>query len=247
MALKANITEAVLSLRSAKQRSILALIGIVIGIGSVIAMLSVGTIAKHQALEQFRELGTDYLAIHVQGNATGGGSAIRLEDVVELPLGAPSIAGVAPWLRSREAIVYAGKKVVDAPILGVTGSFLGLNRLHLAEGRGISDLDFRTNRCVVGARVASALRLAGAQGQVDEPIRLKDQICHIVGVLESASMVRDPALRAQPCGAHSVLHRATHVPPAGIEPDGRAHAPGRAPHATRPGRCRPTSAAWPRA
>ena len=51
MALKANVKEAVVSLYAAKQRSLLALIGIVIGIGSVIAMLSVGTIAKQQALE----------------------------------------------------------------------------------------------------------------------------------------------------------------------------------------------------
>ena len=186
MALKANVTEAVVSLWAAKQRSLLALIGIVIGIGSVIAMLSVGTIAKRQALEQFRELGTDYLAIHVHGSAPGGGSAIRLADVVELPHGASTIAGVAPWLRSREAVVHGGKKVVDAPTLGVTGSFLELNRLRLAEGRGISDLDFRRNHCVVGARVASALRLAGAEQLVDEPIRLKDRICVIVGVLASA-------------------------------------------------------------
>ena len=186
MALKANVKEAVVSLWASKQRSLLALVGIVIGIGSVIAMLSLGTIAKRQALEQFRELGTDYLAIHVHGRAPGGGSLIRLEDVVELPQGAPTIAGVAPWLRSREAVVYGGKKVVDAPTLGVTGAFLELNRLALEQGRGISDLDFRQNRCVVGARVASALRTAGAQALVDEPIRLKDQICHIVGVLKSA-------------------------------------------------------------
>ena len=186
MALKTNVTEAMVSLWAAKQRSLLALIGIVIGIGSVIAMLSVGTIAKRQALEQFRELGTDFLAIQVHGGAPGGGSVIRLEDVVELPHAVPSIAGVTPWSRSREAVVYGGKKVVDAPTLGVTGMFLDLNRLALEQGRGISDLDFRRNHCVVGARVASALRRAGAQALVDEPIRLKDQICYIVGVLESA-------------------------------------------------------------
>ena len=142
---------------------------------------------KRQALERFRELGTDFLAIQVQGSAPGGASTIRLADVVELPQEVSTIAGVAqPWLRSREAVVHGGKRVVDAPILGVTGSFLELNRLALAQGRGISDLDFRRNRCVVGARVASALRLAGAEQLVDEPVRLKDRICVIVGVLRSA-------------------------------------------------------------
>ena len=71
MALKANVKEAVVSLYAAKQRSFLALIGIVIGIGSVIAMLSVGTIAKRQSLERFRELGTDYLTIQVRRQGPG--------------------------------------------------------------------------------------------------------------------------------------------------------------------------------
>ena len=186
MALKANVEEAVVSLWAAKQRSLLALIGIVIGIGSVIAMLSVGTIAKRQALEQFRELGTDYLSIQVHGSAPGGASTIHLADVEELPQATASIAGVAPWSRSRESVVYGGKKVLDAPTLGVTGAFLALNRLRLVEGRAISDLDFRHHRCVVGARVAAALRSAGAPALVDEAIRLKDRLCVIVGVLESA-------------------------------------------------------------
>ena len=186
MALKANVKEAVVSLYAAKQRSILALIGIVIGIGSVIAMLSVGTIAKHQALEQFRELGTDYLTIQVHGFAPGGLSAVRLEDAVGLPDGTSTIAGVAPWSQGHGEVVYAGKKIMDAPALGVTGAFLELNRLPLTEGRAISDLDVRRNHCVVGARVALALRRAGAQQLVGESIRLRDRFCTIVGVLRAA-------------------------------------------------------------
>ena len=188
MALKANVKEAVVSLYAAKQRSFLALIGIVIGIGSVIAMLSVGTIAKHQALEQFRELGTDYLTIRSRnaGQGRGGRSSLRLEDAVGLPEGAASIAAAAPWSQGRSAIVYGGKKIADAPVLGVTGAFLELNRLHLTGGRAISDLDFRRAHCVVGAQVAASLRRAGAKKPVGEPIRLKDRICTVVGVLSAA-------------------------------------------------------------
>ncbi len=187
MALKANVKAAVVSLHAAKQRSLLALIGIVIGIGSVIAMLSVGTIAKRQALAQFQELGTDYLSIQVHGQGTGGLPGIPLADAVGLPEGTSSIAGVAPWSQGHGDVVHAGKRVVHAPTLGVTGSFLELNRLRLAEGRAISDLDFRRDHCVVGARVASALRSAGAEESlVGEPIRLQERIFTIVGVLHAA-------------------------------------------------------------
>ena len=67
MILKQNIIEAVNSLVSAKQRSVLALIGIVVGIGSVIAMVSVGTIVKQEALRQFMEMGTDVVTIRKTG------------------------------------------------------------------------------------------------------------------------------------------------------------------------------------
>ena len=186
MALKANVKEAVASLYASKQRSLLALIGIVIGIGSVIAMVSVGTIAKRQALQQFRDLGTDFLSIQMAGQATGGLSGISLADAVGLPEGTSSIAGVAPWVQSYGDVVYAGKRVSHARTLGVTGSFLELNRLRLAEGRAISDLDFRRDHCVVGADLASALRRAGAERLVGEPIRLQERIFTIVGVLHAA-------------------------------------------------------------
>ncbi len=163
MALKANVKEAVVSLYAAKQRSLLALVGIVIGIGSVIAMLSVGTIAKRQSLERFRELGTDYLTIQVHGRALSG---IALVDAEGLAEGAESIAGVAPWSQGHGAVVYGGKKVANAPVLGVTGSFLALNRLRLAEGRAISDLDFRRAHCGAGAgrSRSSARRCGGTSG-----------------------------------------------------------------------------------
>ena len=188
MALKSNVKEAVVSLYAAKQRSFLALVGIVIGIGSVIAMLSVGTIAKHQSLDRFRELGTDYLTIQVRGGAGGGGAraGVRLEDAVGLPDGTASIAGAAPWSQGYTAIVHGGKKIADAPALGVTGAFLDLNRLKLAAGRGISDLDFRRAHCVIGAKIAGSLRRAGVKDAIGEPIRLNDRICTVVGVLRTA-------------------------------------------------------------
>ena len=184
MSLRANVKEGVVSLYAAKQRSLLALIGIVIGIGSVIAMVSLGVIAKRQALEQFRELGTEFLSIQIQ--RAGPRSRVRLSDAVELPEELPSIAAAAPWSRGRGAVVYAGKKIADATVLGVTDRFVPLHRLQLEQGRGISDLDYRRNFCVVGARLASALRRAGLARPVGGSIRLKDRLCTIVGVLRSS-------------------------------------------------------------
>ena len=176
---RANIKEGIVSLYAAKQRSLLALIGIVIGIGSVIAMVSVGVIAKRQALEQFRELGTEFLAIRSVGSA----KRIPLADALALPKETSSITAVAPWSQGYTGVVYAGKKIADVPVLGVTGSFTRVTKLQLEQGRPISDLDFRQNFCVIGAEVASGLRSAGARRLTGESIRLNKRICTIVGVL----------------------------------------------------------------
>lgn len=186
MALRANLREAVVGLYAAKQRSVLALIGIVIGIGSVIAMVSVGTIAKHQAVEQFRELGTEFLAISVHASGSSPGMGLRLATAAALAEGTSSIVSVAPWSQGYGQAFHAGKKVADAPLLGVTGSFAALNKLPVEQGRFISDLDFQRYFCVIGAQIASALRRAGARALVGESIRLNDRMCTIVGVLRAA-------------------------------------------------------------
>ena len=183
----AYVKEAVLSLYSAKQRTLLALLGVVIGIGSVIAMLSVGTIARQQALEQFRELGTEFLVIHLSGGAAGSRASIRLADALALSTETSSIAEVAPWSQNRATVVYAGRDVANAEIMGITGSFTELNRLRLAHGRAISDLDHRRYHCVLGARVASTLGGTGAaELLIGESIRLNDRICTVVGTLRPA-------------------------------------------------------------
>lgn len=184
----AYVKEAVLSLYSAKQRTLLALLGVVIGIGSVIAMLSVGTIARQQALEQFRELGTEFLVVHLSGGAAASRARIRLADALALSTETSSIAEVAPWSQNRANVVYAGRDVANAEVMGITGSFTELNRLRLAHGRAISDLDHHRYHCVLGARVASTLGGTGAEElMIGESIRLNDRICTVVGTLRPAA------------------------------------------------------------
>lgn len=181
MSLKVNLKEATVSLYVTKQRSLLALLGIIIGIGSVIAMVSVGTIAKHQARDQFKELGTDYLAI----KPVGSDQRIPVVDALELPKEITSIVAVAPWVEGDNEIIFAGKNITHTSTLGVTGSFSRVNKLQIEQGRAISDLDFRHYYCVIGAEIASALQKAGAKRLVGETVRLNRHIFTIVGVLRA--------------------------------------------------------------
>lgn len=196
MILKANLKEAVRSLYSSKQRTMLALIGIVIGIGSVIAMVSVGTIVQQEATRQFREMGTDIITI--MKGAGGGGAApaggagkvpvnvaIKLQDALALPLNCPAITLVAPYVTVNGGEVgYSGKKITQAAVLGVTESFLFANKLKVRSGRYISDLDEQSQFCVVGSVVNQELIRLGATEVIGQKIRVGEAIFTVIGVID---------------------------------------------------------------
>ena len=196
MLLKANSKEAIGSLYAAKQRSLLALMGIVIGIGSVIAMISIGVIAKAEALRQFQELGTEILKIYARPARRGsGGSAsgkIRVADAMGLAANTPSIDAVAPWIQRSGKFRYAGRQVGAGDLLGVGAAFSDLYKLRLDDGRFISDLDGRRDWCVIGAQIAQAMRGAGARRIVGERIKIEGRLYTIVGVLRGSERGQRP-------------------------------------------------------
>jgi len=129
MIIKANIKEALKSLITAKQRTILALIGIVIGIGSVIGMVSIGTIVQNEALKQFRDMGIDIVSVtkdyEEQGSSDKG---FNIDDIYNLPHYSPSIKKVAPYIMSSAQYSYAGQDMY-LELMGVDESFFDLNKL----------------------------------------------------------------------------------------------------------------------
>lgn len=182
MVIKANIEEAVKSLYGAKQRTILALFGIIIGIGSVIAMVSIGTIVEAESLRQFKDMGTDILSIQ-KGYGGGPAKNISIKDAVGIPFNCTSIARVAPYIQAGLETWYAGKKVFG-PCMGVTGSFQDLNKIQVHQGRFISDLDGFAYFAVLGNEKAARLAELGLREPVGKKFKLGDYIFKVVGVLE---------------------------------------------------------------
>ena len=189
---KTNVIEAVNSLYASKQRTLLALIGIVIGIGSVIAMVSLGLIFKEEALKQFKELGTERLSIRkLYSQRSPVQPTISLAVAENLATETPSIAASVPWVSSYEEFIYAGKIVGDGRVVGSSASFFDINKLRLESGRFLSDLDFRRYYCVLGEEVGQAMRNAGASQLVGERIKFGGRQYTIVGVLRYAPPGRD--------------------------------------------------------
>ncbi|MCY4611406.1 MAG: ABC transporter permease [Gammaproteobacteria bacterium] len=180
---QANLKEAASSLLAAKQRTLLALVGIAIGIGSVIAMISVGVIARDEALRQFQELGTDILTITFQHSGPAGGlSAVTPDEALGVTRLA-AIAAAAPYAVSYAQFALPGREAKDVMLLGATATLPDLNKLKIETGRHISDLDLRRYFCVIGSEVAAALRATGIQRLVGEAIEVAGSVYTIVGVL----------------------------------------------------------------
>ena len=184
--LEANLKEAATSLLSSKQSSFLALIGISIGIGSVIAMISVGTIVKEESVKQFRRMGTDILAIRNVSEDSqarrGRAATISLTDALELA-NIPSIDATAPYIYASGQAAISGKTTTRAHVVGVTSTFGELAKLDVEEGRFISNLDHRRYYSVIGSELATTMRAAGDGRIVGETIKIDDIVYTVVGVL----------------------------------------------------------------
>ena len=195
-AIKADVKEAVGSLRVNKQRSILALIGIVVGIGSVTAMVSIGMVAKAETAKRFQELGVEILTVRAArrsaapgagpGRGARGARVIRLSDARAMASELPSIVAATPSFVMFSSLAYAGKPLDSPSIMGVTASFADLNKLSVRSGRFISDLDVNRYYCVLGWQIAQALRRVAAGALVGEAVTLAGQLCTVVGVLRRA-------------------------------------------------------------
>jgi putative ABC transport system permease protein len=189
MIIKTNIREAVQSLATSKQRTVLALIGIIIGIGSVIAMVSIGRIVQEEALRQFKEMGTDIVTIRKDGAGGGAGgnkkeAILEMKEVKAIPANCPSILQVAPMAFHGGDLTCAGKKVNTATIIGVTQSFADLNKLKIANGRFLSDFDEYSNFCVLGNGAYEKMRTLVKGDVIGSSLRMGDRLFTVIGYLE---------------------------------------------------------------
>ena len=183
---RTDLKVAISSLAVFRQRGLLALIGIVFGVGSVIAMVSIGTIVKNEILKQFQDLGTDVLTIRV---LTGGAANRGTETGISLEAAngiakLSTIEAVAPYLKTSGDISLDGRKVEQVELIGTTAALADLSNLSVAHGRFISDLDFRRYYCVIGAKIAADLRGRNAGRIIGELVRAGDAIYTVVGVLQ---------------------------------------------------------------
>lgn len=180
---------ALFSLVSAKQRNILALLGIVIGIVCVIAIVSIGSIVRENNLKQFEELGIDYVVVYPGWSGFGSDAKkISYKNAVELASRVRSIKASTPLGNTGGYAKIRGYSF-SSSVMATRADFLEVNRIKLKAGRYISDLDLYMPYCVIGVDVVAELKKAGVIDPLGAEINLKDRLFTVVGVLEDVPKI----------------------------------------------------------
>ena len=174
-------------IRRHKLRSFLTTLGIIIGVASVVTMVSLGNGATQSVQEQVSSLGTNLLTIRPgSGFGRGGGARPAFFDLDDVEAVRTQIAGlriVAPQTSAQATAIYEAQNW-STTVAGTTNGYFQASNLELAAGRIFSDAELAAGKsvCVIGETVrANLFRNAESLGK---SLRLNDVSCRIIGVLE---------------------------------------------------------------
>ncbi len=185
------IKTALRSLMSNRTRSILTMLGIIIGVGAVITMVAIGKGASNQVEGFVSNFGANLIIVmpappNTTGarGAAGSGDSLTLEDAVAIADESFAIERVAPEVSATCQVVY-GNSNWNTSVLGTTDAILPVRTFEVADGIFFSDSDIRSGAkvCVLGKTVAK--ELFGYSDPLDTTIRIRNIPFRVIGVLKA--------------------------------------------------------------
>ena len=187
LALRETVGMALNTLKANRLRSLLTMLGIVIGNASVITLVGVGKGAQNLAEGQLNTLGANVLFV-VPGNNDSRRQGIDfpktlvLEDAEAIAEQVPSVKRVVPQI-TLSAVLQAGAKSVSTSVSGITPEFITVRRFDVAQGRFIDqrDLEAARNVVVIGPDLREKLLPVGSA--IGRNLRIRDQSFEVIGVM----------------------------------------------------------------
>lgn len=171
-------------------RAVLTMLGIIIGVASVIAMLAIGEGSKQKMRKEMSNMGTNLLMVMPNFQRRGGVSlgasssmTLKYSDVVSLRNEATAIAAVSPEIRANGQVIYGNQNTLTT-VYGVSEEYLGIRKLELKSGRIFSASEIKSmgKVCILGQTVIENLFGAGAD-PIGLSIRIKNLPFTIIGTL----------------------------------------------------------------
>ena len=188
-----TVAMALTTLKANRLRSLLTMLGIVIGNASVITLVGIGKGAQNLAEGQLNTLGANVLFV-VPGNNDTRRQGIDfpktlvLEDAKAIAEQVPSVRRVVPQITLNE-VVQAGARSSSSSVSGITPDFLPVRRFEVAQGRflGQEDLESARNVVVIGPDLRNKLMPVGSA--LGRSLRIRDQSFTVIGVLKPKGAV----------------------------------------------------------
>jgi len=178
------------ALRVNKLRSVLTMLGIIIGVGAVIAMVSIGNAATDRIHQAIAAIGANVIQVNSGSQNTGGvrtgnGNAQTLteDDAKAIPVECPAVMYASPMMNNRQQLVF-GNNNWQSQIRGVYPDFMPIRDMKIQDGIPFSmqDVDSAAKVAIVGKTVTDAL-FTGGEDPVGQNIRIRKVQFTIIGTL----------------------------------------------------------------
>ncbi|MCO7127373.1 ABC transporter permease [Sporolactobacillus shoreicorticis] len=179
MNLFTSIKMAARNIRGNKMRSFLTMLGIIIGVSSVIALLAIGQGSSKSVTDSVNSLGTNLITV----NITNTDTHFTMDNLKEVKQ-ATGVKSVAPVLSGRSTL-RNGSTNSQVSVTGTTSSYLSIRQLTVKQGRFVSSLDekFRQKIVVLGSDLATTL--FENESPIDKKVLIDGESYLVVGVLNS--------------------------------------------------------------
>ncbi len=178
------------SLRANKLRSALAALGILIGVGAVIALLALGSGAQKDVVDRISSLGSNLLMVRPGLSRGHGGVSstahqnLTLDDAEALVAGAEGVEQVSPVVSGRAQVKYFNRNS-NIMVMGVAATYFEIRSYEIEKGRQFTETEASGRARVAVLGPATVEDIFGESDPVGETIRLKDINFTVIGVLRS--------------------------------------------------------------
>ena len=181
---------AVNALKQNKLRAFLTMLGIVIGVASVITMLAIGQGSKKSIQDQVSSMGSNMIIVFPASQMRGGvqmgsssSKSLTIDDVEAIATQCPSVKMVSPEVRSNGQVIYANKNTPTS-IYGGNENYLGIKMLSVINGREFTSKEVRTAAkvCLIGKTVITEI-FGENFDPIGQYIRFNNIPLKIIGVL----------------------------------------------------------------
>ncbi len=185
MSIKQSFILAIKSLLSSKMRSLLTMLGIIIGVASVIVLVSLVNGLKSEMVDMFQSMGTNLINVNITGR--GGNRAVSVSDIMELAEeNADLISLISPSVTTSVTLKNDTESLTTT-CTGTNEMYPDIKKITVDQGRYIEyvEVEKRQKVCVVGTYTAS--ELFGTKAAVGKTLKINGETYSVIGVLEETA------------------------------------------------------------